>query len=73
MIVPGSLAAFIAADPAGDAFYQAPAGFSALQAPAADSWTVAADAPVGSTQIQLTPPTGLDSSTTLVIAGALIR
>ncbi len=41
--------------------------------PGPDSWTVATAAPAGSTQMQLTPPTGLDSSTTLVIAGALYQ
>lgn len=68
MIVPGSLAALIGADPANDAFYQAPAGFSALQppAPGPDSWNVVTIAPAGSAQIQLSPPLGLDSLPTLL-------
>jgi len=68
MIVPGTLAALYAVDPAADAFYCAPDGFSSLDPPkpGPTSWTVTTLAPANSTQIQLDPPLGLDALPTLV-------
>jgi hypothetical protein len=68
MIVPGALASLYAVDPAEDAFYAAPDGFSSLDAPKPGprSWTVKTTAKAGSTQIQLDPAMGLDALPTLL-------
>ena len=68
MIVPGTLAALYAVDPADDAFYKAPDGFSSLNAQAAGPtrWTVKTTAKAGSSQIQLDPALGLDARPTLL-------
>jgi hypothetical protein len=67
-IVPGALASIVGADPANDAFYRPPAGFSVLEAPKAvpHRWLVKTDAPAGATRIQLEPELGPDDLPTIV-------
>ncbi|MGY4404079.1 hypothetical protein [Bradyrhizobium sp. USDA 3315] len=62
-IVPGSLAAVLAADPASDRFFGPFEGLSPWEAPKPrpNEWRLAAAAAGGSPEIQLDPPTGLEA------------
>ena len=68
MLIPGALAALVAADPAGDAFYLPPATLLSVEPPkpSPTEWRVKARAAAGSTRIQLEPEVGLELKPTLL-------
>jgi hypothetical protein len=61
-VLPGTLAAIVAADPKNDAFYQPTASVFNLKEPALvpSQWQLKSDAPAQATTLQLDPPLGLE-------------